>query len=290
MPAKARSTNVQEAATMVAVLEADPELGADLEQTAFAHARREALAPLIELGPGPWTWTAPRPDSGGRSGTGPQPGSAPRSGTTARSGATARSDATARSGVRGHLGLFVLGGLLTRSETVGELHYTEFLGSGDVLRPWLDAHHGGPARASWNVVVPARIAVLDYDFALRTCRWPEIPAALLDRAVMRSRSLGVTLAIHRAVRIQDRVLMMLWHLAHRWGHVTGRGTVLPVPLTHEALAQLVGARRSPVTIAVGELARQGALQRGPGRSWLLHGDPQQWLQSDAGDELALASQ
>lgn len=256
---------------MVAVLEADPDLGAGLRETALAQARREALAPLIELARGPWTWSAARADAGRQPGAAPSP------------------DAGAWT-PRGHLGLLVLDGLLTRCETVGELRYTEFLGSGDVLRPWIDAHHGGPAQASWNVVVPARIAVLDHDFALRTCRWPEIPAALLDRAVMRSRSLGVTLAIHRAVRIQDRVLMMLWHLAHRWGHVTARGTVLPIPLTHEALAQLVGARRSPVTVAVGELARQGALRRGPDRSWLLRGDPQQWLQSDAGDELALAAQ
>lgn len=223
---------------MVAVLEADPELGKDLEGTAFEYARRDALAPLMTLDAGAWDAEPDIPDE------------------------------------PGHLGLLVTEGLLTRSETIGELRYAEFLGAGDILRPWVPgAHEWARAQTSWRVINPARIAVLDHDFALRIRRWPEISAALINRAIMRSRSLGVTLAIHRAVRIQDRVQLMLWHLANRWGHVTPDGTVLPIPLTHDALAELVGARRSPVTVALGDLRSRGLVERGPGRSWLLRGDP-----------------
>jgi CRP-like cAMP-binding protein len=224
--------------SMVAVLDADPELGADLDKEAFQHARREALAPLLNVPVGTWS-----PSSEG-------------------------------SGVRGHLGLLVLDGLLARSETVGELRFMEFLGFGDVLRPWVQGMHAGVrSESSWRVLKAARIAVLDQDFALRANRWPEIAAALLDRAVMRSRSLGVRLAIHRAVRVEDRVQLMLWYLADRWGYVTPKGTVLPIPLTHEVLARLVGARRSPVTVAVGKLRREGVLGRGPDGSWLLLSSP-----------------
>jgi CRP-like cAMP-binding protein len=223
---------------MLAVLAADPELGAGLDEAELAHARREALAPLLAFKAGSWSWDGEEGDH------------------------------------TSHLGLLVLDGLLSRSQTIGQLQSTEFLGAGDILRPWICCEHPvASSQASWRVIAPARIAVLDQDFAWRVRRWPQIPAALLDRAVSRSRSLGVTLAIHRAVRVEDRVQLMLWHLADRWGHVTPNGTVLPIPLTHQALAQLVGARRSPVTVALGCLKRQGLVQRGPRGSWLLRGDP-----------------
>jgi CRP-like cAMP-binding protein len=223
---------------MVAVLEVDPELGAGLDAEDRRHARYEALAPLVQAEVGEWAWTP------------------------------------AESDLSSHLGLLVLDGLLTRTEHIAELHhyhYTEFLGAGDVLRPWISSRH--ESQSSWQVLTPARIAVLDPDFTLRISRWPEIPAALLDRAIGRSRSLGATLAIHRAVRVQDRVQLMLWHLANRWGHVTPAGTVLPIPLTHEALTRLIGARRSPVTVALRDLERRGLVQRGSDRSWLLREGP-----------------
>jgi CRP-like cAMP-binding protein len=224
---------------MVAVLEVDPELAAGLDGAQLAPARREALAPLLTLEAGPWSW---------------EPG---------------------EGDLATHLGLLVLDGVVTRMQAVGNLRFTELLGSGDILRPWISGGHATAAAdvSSWRVIVPARVAVLDQDFAWRVRRWPQIPAALLDRAVVRSRALSVTLAIHRAVRVQDRVQMMLWHLAERWGHVTAAGTVLPIPLTHEALAQLVGARRSPVSTALGELRRRGLVERGPRGSWLLRGSP-----------------
>jgi hypothetical protein len=219
---------------MVAVLDADPELGADLDSAARSSACREALAPLLTLSRGRWSW-----------------------------------DALARD-TRGHLGLLVLDGLLSRRETIEDLGYTELLGAGDVLRPWTTPLHATLLTfEQWDVLVPTRVAVLNRDFALRAQPWPEIAATLLDRTVMRSRSLGVTLAIHRAVRVEERLKLMLWHLADRWGHVTPDGTVLPLPLTHESLGRLIGARRSPVTVAAGNLQREGALRRGPGGSWIL---------------------
>lgn len=219
---------------MVAVLEADGELGSHLDATALSHARREALAPLLAIKAGDWRWSADTKQSAG------------------------------------HLGLLVLDGLLLRRQALGELESIEFLGPGDVLRPWIptaQAQACGPT--TWRALLPTRLAVLDQDFAWRIRHWPQIPAALLERALERTHSLSVTLAIHQAVRVQDRIQMMLWHLADRWGQVTPQGTVLPIPITHEVLAQLVGARRPSVTVALGELGRRGLVQRGPKRSWLL---------------------
>ena len=51
------------------------------------------------------------------------------------------------------------------------------------------------------------------------------------------------------------------------------GLVLPLPLPHQRLADLIGARRPAVTSALGDLSRRGAISRRGDRSWVLHGDP-----------------
>lgn len=223
---------------MVAVLEADPSLGSHLDAGSLAAARREAFAPVMSLDTGRWNWEQTAIDPGCS------------------------------------LGMLVLEGMLSRRQEVGDLSFVELLGEGDLLRPWSSEESTTlVSAASWRVLTPARIALLDRDFALRTRNWPEISAALLERSTLRARGLGITLAIHGAVRVRDRLMLMLWHLADRWGHVTPRGIVLPVPLTHETLAQLIGARRSPVTVALGELRREGLVQRERRSMWLLSGEP-----------------
>ncbi len=223
---------------MIAVLEVEPSLGSHLDPASLAAARREAFAPLLELGRGRWRWEQSSMQAGNS------------------------------------LGMLVLDGMLARRQDVGQLSYVELLGEGDLLRPWTAEESTTLAgAASWQVLTPTRIAMLDRDFALRTRHWPEIAAALLERSSLRSRALVITLAIHGAVRVRDRLLLILWHLADRWGHVTPRGTVLPIALTHESLAQLIGARRSPVTVALGELRREGLVRRERRDMWLLSGEP-----------------
>jgi CRP/FNR family cyclic AMP-dependent transcriptional regulator len=223
---------------MVSVLEVEPSLGSHLDPGSLLAAKREALAPLLTLDRGQLHWEK----------VAIEPGNS--------------------------LGMLVLEGMLSRRQDVGDLTFVELLGEGDLLRPWTSEESTTLASAAtWRVTAPTRIALLDRDFALRTRHWPEIAAALLERSSLRSRELVITLAIHGAVRVRDRLLLMLWHLADRWGHVTPRGTVLPIALTHESLAQLIGARRSPVTVALGELRREGLVRRERRGVWLLSGEP-----------------
>ena len=70
-----------------------------------------------------------------------------------------------------------------------------------------------------------------------------------------------------------RVLLVLWHLADRWGRVTPNGILVPLPLTHQLLAQLTCLQRPTVSSAVGQLSQQGQLTRLSERGWLLHGEP-----------------
>ncbi len=177
--------------------------------------------------------------------------------------------------LRGHLGLLVLDGLLTRQVTVGEATCAELLGGGDVLRPWteIDSRIASIASESrWQVVVPTRLAVLNARFAYQICRWPGITAAIIDRVVQRARWLSFHLAVCHIVGVELRLLIVLWHFADRWGRVTPDGVKLPLPLSHGLLAGIVGARRPTVSTALGALRRQGIVDR-TDDGWLLRGDP-----------------
>jgi len=82
----------------------------------------------------------------------------------------------------------------------------------------------------------------------------------------------VRLVVNQLVRLDDRLLLALWALAERWGRVTPGGVLVPMELTHSALARLVGARRPSVTSAIGDLGAAGLLERTE-EGWLLLGDP-----------------
>jgi CRP/FNR family cyclic AMP-dependent transcriptional regulator len=176
----------------------------------------------------------------------------------------------------GDLGFLVVDGLLSRDVRVGRHACAELLGSGDVLRPWdRDDGSGAPVRheSAWRALQPVRLAVLDARFAALAGRFPPVVAELMSRTLRRSRDLAVLLAIAGMPRLDARLLAALWHLADRWGHVGTDGTLLPVKLTHETLAGLVGAQRPSVTTALRTLQSRGALRRDPGGGWLLLGDP-----------------
>jgi hypothetical protein len=62
---------------------------------------------------------------------------------------------------------------------------------------------------------------------------------------------------------------MFWLLGDRWGKVGPEGITIPLPLTHETVAMLVGVRRPSATLALQRLARGGLLLRPRSDRWLL---------------------
>ncbi|HEY7266705.1 MAG TPA: Crp/Fnr family transcriptional regulator [Solirubrobacterales bacterium] len=172
------------------------------------------------------------------------------------------------------LGILVLDGLLTRNVEIAGTRSREILGAGDVLRPWDDdsALDPLPSTTSWTVLEAARFAVLDQRWRVLAARWPDLGAEILRRVVRRSRWLAVLLAIANTRGVDGRVLLLFWHLAGSWGRVTPAGTLVPFGLTHEVIADLVGARRPSVTTALAGLERAGELER-LADGWLLRGDP-----------------
>jgi CRP-like cAMP-binding protein len=105
-------------------------------------------------------------------------------------------------------------------------------------------------------------------------RWPQLMLALVSRTVRRSHWLALQMAINDLRRVDDRLLLFLWHLADRWGRVRPDGVHVPVPVTHDVLAQLVCAQRPTVTSAVRRLSDAGLITRRPDRTWLLAPDSQ----------------
>lgn len=169
------------------------------------------------------------------------------------------------------LGLLVLDGFLSLETSYGEESSLEIVGPGDLLRPWDDGlEYPLPAITNhWRVLTPATVALLDGELAARIAPWPALTAEILARAGRRARWLTARLAISQQVHIRDRLLYLFSRLASRWGAPSAAGTSVPLPLTHEQIAKLIGAQRPSVTIAVGELSKQRLLTRLPDRTWLI---------------------
>jgi hypothetical protein len=178
----------------------------------------------------------------------------------------------------GSMGLLVLNGLMARTLTLGPMSSCEVVGPTDIIRPWETDLIPSlvPTVSSWRVLDPAQVALLDGRVTALIGRWPELTAAVGGRLLRRTRSLAYLMAAQHFVRVEDRLLATLWHLASMWGRVTPRGTVVPFRLTHQMLASIIGAQRPTTTTSIRSLERQGRLARDERRCYVLLGDPPDW--------------
>jgi CRP/FNR family transcriptional regulator, cyclic AMP receptor protein len=228
---------------LISIVDADPELGELLDRSELSIARRDALTRERSLSPGHWD-----------------------------AGAALELDSH-------HRGFLVIDGLLSRTVDVLGRRCVELIGHGDVLRPWTwdDAGSHVQAEVGWTVLEPTRLATLDHGLVVRMTPWPQLGLELFNRGTRRAHHLAVALAIAHHQRVDDRLVLTLWHLAERWGKVRPSGIVVPLPLSHQRLADLVGAHRPSVTTAMGELVRDGRVSRDGDGAWVLHGRPPEQL-------------
>jgi CRP/FNR family transcriptional regulator, cyclic AMP receptor protein len=162
----------------------------------------------------------------------------------------------------------VLDGMLVRRIVVGESATLRLLGPGDLVGMPTSQASMLIAGSGMRVAAPTRLALLGRDVLLAAHRAPRLVAGLQARSTEQSDRVALQLAICQLPRVEDRVLSMLWLLAESWGHVTAQGTALRLRLTHETIGGLVGARRSTVTLALGQLADDGAIARHE-EGWML---------------------
>jgi CRP/FNR family transcriptional regulator, cyclic AMP receptor protein len=208
------------------VLEEDPDLAGDLEGARLDEATRRCLADEIVLSEKEW-----------------QPGLEAQQ---------------ARDG----FGLLVLEGVLIRHVGLPGRFGAELLGPGDLLRPWDTGEDTSlPFAVRFAVAERARIAILDRGFAVRAAPFPEVATTITGRAMSRVRNLALVMSIVHYPEVRQRLLLVLWHLADRWGRVTPQGVRIPLRLRHQLLAELVAARRPTVTAALTRLTEEGLVER-----------------------------
>ncbi len=225
----------------VRVLDRDPGLADCLSNEDLEEARRVLIAPCGILPPGDWRPCAKGvPDNHS-------------------------------------LGLLVLDGLITRQVSVGGAVSAELVGPGDLISPGdgFGSDAPQPLHVDWRVLEESRVVVLGENFAGTAARWPALTAALVARVTRRAQTLALLQAIGAAKGVELRLTMLFWHFAGRWGRVRSDGVLIPLPLTHETLGRLVGARRPSVSTALKSLERQQSLTCERGHGWLLKPTPGQ---------------
>jgi len=156
------------------LLEADPELGRNLPPDSLRALRPALVADVLELPVGEWSPSHSEPH-------------------------------------RGHLGYLLLNGLMLRHTRINGSRSGELISQGDLLRPWIE----DPISFSsieWRVMEPVRLAVLDRRVGIKICTRPELSAALLDRLTLRARSLAIHAATENMRGLEDRLLVLFWHL------------------------------------------------------------------------------
>jgi CRP/FNR family transcriptional regulator, cyclic AMP receptor protein len=218
------------------LLRADPDLGRGLSAARAASGKAELAAPVVDLAPGSWSARELLADK--------------------------------------HVwGASVLDGALLRDVVLMGIACSELIGPGDVFSPLdLDVEERMvPSDVAWSALEPTRLVLLDEQLAQQLSAWPEVFTELFDRKAARSFRLSVQMAICQLPRVEMRLLLMLWHLAERWGHVGVDEVVMPLSLSHRLLGQLVGARRPTVTLALARLDDAGLVHRQGDGTWVLQG-------------------
>jgi hypothetical protein len=237
----------------VALLKVDGQLGHGLTGGERELAERALVAPAMRLPAGPWD-PAPLSQHG-----------------------------------RSALGLILVAGTLSQTLTMAGRATSHLFGPGDVLRPWADSSVSCPGltRNNWTVLAPSVVALFDRRLIALSARWPSVLVELAVRSTRQLNRLSLQVAIARIPRIDDRLLVLFWRIAQRWGRVTPEGVLIPLPLTHEAIASLVAASRPPVSTALAQLSRDGLLRR-TRDGWLMDREVEERLAAELEDDEAAA--
>ena len=130
---------------------------------------------------------------------------------------------------------------------------------GDVLVPPSDRWAAIGPRLRCRAFEPSIVILVDSERFEQWLAEPQFAANLVRilAAQVADRELAVAIALEP--RVERRLLLKLRQLGERFGRVTPQGVRLDLHLTHQQLADMVGAVRESVTIALGKLVQSDEL-------------------------------
>lgn len=217
------------------LLDLEPGLGRALDPESLSQARRALVLPDVVLQPGTWDPSRLQDD--------------PR--------------------VRGvPLGVLIVQGTLMTDLRLDRRVTSRLMTAGDiVLFDGFDTDSLATSEGS-TVLARTRVLVLD-DRLLAACRrWPRLVTGLSSHLARQAHQALRAQAISQLPQVEQRLLAMLWSLADRRGVVSADGVAVPVPLTHDVLGRMVGARRPTVSLGLRRLTELGHVRRTADGWWL----------------------
>ena len=164
--------------------------------------------------------------------------------------------------------LILRGSLIDQTE-VATRRMIAFLSSGDLLTPFTPRLDTVRGRVTLRATDDVLLAALDQRFIHAAAIWPRLMMIVQRRLCEQQHRIALHGAICQLPRVDQRILALMWLLADRIGKVTGEGVMLTQPFNHKTLAELVGARRPTVSLAVKLLRERDHLRRRPDGTWLL---------------------
>jgi hypothetical protein len=208
----------------IRLLDAEPDLGINLDDAQRAEVERFAVAPTVRVGEG--TWSVDR--------LGEVPG--------------------VRGGVRGFL---VVQGLVAMRLQLKDRICSRPVFNGELVLLDGPPSESVPLRWEWSALEDSRLAVIDAGLWNLGHRCPTLGAALLERAGQQARRAQLNQAISQMPRIEERLLTFLWSVADRRGVVRSDGVWVELGLSQRAIAEIIGARRPTVSLGLKALSEAG---------------------------------
>jgi CRP/FNR family cyclic AMP-dependent transcriptional regulator len=170
---------------------------------------------------------------------------------------------------RDGLGSLIVHGLVAQRVRLAGQRSVTLAWEGDLISCWPTEPSWLEHAPRWQVLEPTVVAELDAEFLQSVHGAPAVLVALTERMRRLQARASLSVAIAHLSRVEDRILTAMLLLAEERGRATVDGLVVRVPLTHERLGEIVGARRPTVSLALRDLDSSGLVRRGPDGQWII---------------------
>jgi len=122
----------------------------------------------------------------------------------------------------------------------------------------------------------AELCCINYqDFLQFVKTNPNVALPLIQLLSFRLREVAEVLSDITCSDVTSRVIKLLLRLGGRYGKQVKDGIFLELPITHQEMADMIGASRQTVTSVLGDLKRQGVIQMEQRMIFMRDGE---WLQ------------